>query len=443
VKLLVVSPEFASHYTPLASIGAAAQCRGADVVVATGPAMASRVAAAGFAWRQLRMSAGSNPGILTRAGNGADATDMAGFFTATRGGMVSTLRYQADMRSRDLLWRPATVATAMLQIVAEEEPDAIVADHLAFACTLGLRVAGRRFTTFVPGHPSQLPVGDEIYGYPVAWPSCLEPADAELDRLWRRCEAVRDDVTASYNHALADLAPGAVAVDDAFAAHGDDVLYNAPSSLRDESRDALLPVNHRFLGCSQGSESLDPPSAEWVGALNDEPFVYVSLGTFLSARSDVLRRIIDALVELGIHAAIATGPSEAAALGAVPPDWLVAPLLPQVALLEHAAAAITHGGNNTVTEALRAGCPMVVLPFSTDQFATAADLERAGLATAHDPNRARRAELAPAIADAVASRGRREIVALADTLRRAPGPDIAADRLLDRCGRRSSFVSGD
>ncbi len=430
MKLLVVSPDFASHYTPLATIGAAARRRGADVLVASGPAVAARLGTDGFGWRELLMSAGSNPGVLAPANDDEDPTDMAGFFTATRAGMIATLRYQADMRGADLLWRPGEVARSVLRIVDNEQPDSIVVDHLAFACTLGLRAGGCPFTTFVPGHPSQLPVGDEIYGHPVAWPSWVDPDDAALAQLLRRCAGVREAVTADYNRVLAELAPGCDAVDDAFAAHGHDVLYNAPGALRDVGRDPMLPVRHRFLGSCARDEGLDRVSVEWLGKLDGEPFVYVSLGTFLSARTDVLRRIVDALVALGMPAAIATGSCPPGALGALPQDWLVAPELPQVALLDHASAAVTHGGNNTVTEALTAGCPMVVLPFSTDQFATAADLERTGLATSLDPNRVRRAELAPAIADAVAARDRCDVMAIANALRAAPGADVAAARLV-------------
>ena len=46
---------------------------------------------------------------------------------------------------------------------------------------------------------------------------------------------------------------------------------------------------------------------------------------------------------------------------------------------------MTHGGNNSVTEALTAGVPMLVLPFSTDQFAAAAALEDSGYGEAARP----------------------------------------------------------
>ena len=57
-------------------------------------------------------------------------------------------------------------------------------------------------------------------------------------------------------------------------------------------------------------------------------------------------------------------------------------------LLDSATLAVTHGGNNSVTEAVTAGVPLLVLPFSTDQFAGARAVQRAGVGEALDPNHA-------------------------------------------------------
>ncbi len=65
---------------------------------------------------------------------------------------------------------------------------------------------------------------------------------------------------------------------------------------------------------------------------------------------------------------MAIGDQQPGVLGPIPDDWLVRASLPQVALLRHANLLVTHGGNNSVTEALTHGVPMLVLPFSTDQF---------------------------------------------------------------------------
>ena len=54
-------------------------------------------------------------------------------------------------------------------------------------------------------------------------------------------------------------------------------------------------------------------------------------------------------------------------VGALPPNVLVRPRVPQLALLARTAAVVTHGGHNTVCEALAHGLPLVVAPIRDDQ----------------------------------------------------------------------------
>ena len=95
--------------------------------------------------------------------------------------------------------------------------------------------------------------------------------------------------------------------------------------------------------------------------------------------------------------ALACGSTDPADLGPIPPGWLVRRVLPQVTLLHQSVAAVTHGGNNSVTEALTAGVPMLVLPLSTDQFAGAAALEQASYGEVLDPNAASAQEIREAL----------------------------------------------
>lgn len=118
---------------------------------------------------------------------------------------------------------------------------------------------------------------------------------------------------------------------------------------------------------------------------------------FLSVRDDALAKVVGALRAANVRAAIATGAADVAALGALPDEWLVEEFLPQITLLKSAALGITHGGNNSVTEALTFGVPLVVLPFSTDQFAGAEALERAGFGAALAPNEVSVDELKDAV----------------------------------------------
>ncbi len=173
------------------------------------------------------------------------------------------------------------------------------------------------------------------------------------------------------------------------------MLYNYPAELAAPGRAAALPP-HTYLGGSLRDEPADAEVDAWLSG-DDEPFVYVSFGSFLSVRGDVLRRVTEALRASGVRAAVATGSTPPTDLGSLPPDWLVREYLPQVRLLRRARVLVTHGGNNSVTEAVATATPLLVLPFSTDQFAGAAAVERTGVGEALDPNAASVADLQAAI----------------------------------------------
>ena len=167
------------------------------------------------------------------------------------------------------------------------------------------------------------------------------------------------------------------------------------------------------------------------------PLVYVSFGSFLSVRGDVLRPG-------------GGGPARHCRCGSRWPSdpptvrcsascrthWLVREFLPQVALLERAALAVTHGGNNSVTESLTSGVPMLVLPFSTDQFAGAAAIENAGVGAVLDPNTASADGTAgAAVGEAADRRDRAAAVA------RALGARTAGETAVGDAGGRRRTVA--
>lgn len=429
MSLLVISPDYA-HLFPLATLATAWRDAGERVVVATGPATDAIVRDFGFTREHLQLGRGSNPGVI-RAEDQPRGEDEAlrGFFAATRAGAVETLAFQARARRDDLLWDPVGVARAVQDVVARVRPDHVLVDHLAFSARLALKAAGVRHADVVLGHPSALTVGTEVYGYPPAWPRAFHPDPAALAALRRLCEDVRDAFTAQWNAALSVLDPSAAPSADAFTETGDVLLLNYPGALHPPPRTALLP-RHAFLGSAVREEARDASVEAWL-ASSEEAIVYVSLGSFLSVRSDVLARVAEALRGLrgpdgrGVRVAVASGSTPRDALGEIPPSWLVREVLPQVTLLRHAAAAVSHAGNNSVTEALTAGVPMVLLPLSTDQFAGAAALEDAGFGEVLDPNAASAVVVRGAVARMLGLEGeaRRRLTALAadSPHTRAPG----------------------
>jgi zeaxanthin glucosyltransferase len=404
MTLLIISPDYASHLLPLATLGTAWRDRGERVVVATGPATAAIVESFGYERVNLQLGKGSNPGVIKAEDQPKGEDDaLRGFFDATRRGMVETLAFQAEARLSDLMWEPVRQARAVQQIIADLQPDQIIVDHLAFSARVGLVAAGIAHADVVLGHPSALPVAGEVYGYPPSWPAAFSPSADSLADLRDLCERVSASFTAEWNAALLALNPSATPSASAFEDHGELLMLNYPAELA-PARDGV------FLGSTVRDEAPDDEVERWL--MSDEPFIYVSFGSFLSVRDDVLQRVASAIESLGLRAAIATGNSTVTERE----GWLVRPFLPQVRLLSRAAGAVTHGGNNSVTEAMHHRVPLLVLPFSTDQFAGAADIESAGFGVALAPNEATVAELADAL---------RRVLETTVTLQPTNGPDRA------------------
>ena len=435
MRALVVVPDYVSHWNPLAAVAAALAGRGHAVVVATGPALGPRVEADGFAHVYLRLGAGSNPGV-TRSMQDAE---LDGFFAATHSGMVATLRYQAERRRHDLLWEPEAVAERVRDVVEDVAPDAVLVDQLAFGATATLRGLRVPYLSFLPGHPCQLPAPGETFGYPSLRPPGVPATAAELRSLRELCESVTSEFSAAYNTVVSGIDPSAAPLGDAFAAGGTlGTLVNYPQQLG--SHAARLP-QAEFLGSCIRSETPDPRFELMARSPRARPRAYVSLGSFLSARSDVLRRIADALRTLGWDAVIATGATDPRELGATPSNWVLREHLPQVAVLKACDIVVCHAGNNSVSEALTAGLPVLASPFSTDQFAGAEDLRRAGLGDVFDPGTATASEIATRLTSLLDGDAARQAAGLGVELRRAPGAERAADAVEQALARKPAAAA--
>lgn len=419
--VLVVVPDYVSHWYPLSAAASALRTRGHTVVVATGPTIAPLVAADGYRHVELILGSASNGGLRRVGGD----RELDAFVAATRRGMIPTLRYQAERRRHDLLWQPRLVAERIRDVVDLVAPDAVLVDQLAFGATAALRGLGVPFFSFLPGHPCQLPTRGQPFGYPALRPPAFSAPAGELASLKQLCTEVGAEFTAAYNAVTASLDPAATPLDDAFAAGGTlGTLVNYPAQLRAHGR--RLP-HARFLGSCVRAEASSAIGRRLGRAWGARPRAFVSLGSFLSARSDVLVAIAAALRALGWDAVIAAGATDPSRLGPVPSRWVVRAQLPQVAALEVCDVVVCHGGNNTVTEALTAGIPVLAAPFSTDQFAGAEDLRREGLGDAIDPNAASVAEIADRLASLVDGDASRRAAALGAELREARGAETAAD----------------
>jgi MGT family glycosyltransferase len=108
----------------------------------------------------------------------------------------------------------------------------------------------------------------------------------------------------------------------------------------------------------------------------DGALVYVSLGSLGSADVELMNRLVAALAETPHRYVVSKGPQHE--LIELAPNMTGAEFLPQPAILPHVDLVITHGGNNTVTESLHFGKPMIVLPLFWDQYDNAQRMAECG-----------------------------------------------------------------
>ncbi len=158
----------------------------------------------------------------------------------------------------------------------------------------------------------------------------------------------------------------------------------------------------------------------------DGPLVYLSLGSLGSADVELMQRLVDLLAAGGYRAIVSKGPQHDQI--ELREGQTGADLVPQPALLPLVDAVITHGGNNTVTECLHFGKPMVLLPLFRDQYDNAQRMDELGLGVRLPTFEFEDAQLGEAIErltedGAVGER----LGAISDRLQANPGTEHAAD----------------
>jgi MGT family glycosyltransferase len=242
-------------------------------------------------------------------------------------------------------------------IVGRVQPDVIVEDNVVGFPAL--TTAGVPFVRIVSCNPLELKdpgVPPVFSGYPAGDRGGWAEFRAEYDRVHRPLwEEFRDWFTGQGGPALADLE---------FIPEGDANLYVYPEHADYRRARPLGPAWHRLdSSVRQTDEKFDlPPSlAEREGAL-----IYFSLGSLGSADTGLMRRVISCLADTPHRYIVSKGPLHAE-IDLAPNMW-GAEFVPQTSVIPLVDLVISHGGNNTTTESLHFGKPMIVLPLFWDQY---------------------------------------------------------------------------
>jgi MGT family glycosyltransferase len=304
------------------------------------------------------------------------------------------------------------------EIIARNRPDVIVQDNVvAFPA---LQTSSAAYVRIVSCNPLEVKgsgVAPTFSGLPADDPSEWAGFRAEYDRTHRELWSGFDDFMRSNG------APGLPDLE--FMPVSDRLnMYVFPEEMDYLTDRPLDSTWHRLDSCVRGTDAaFELP--EQIAA-DDRPLVYFSLGSLGSADLGLMQRTLAVLARTAYRYVVSMGPLHAD-LELADNMW-GAEFVPQTSVLPLVDLVITHGGNNTTTEAMHFGRPMVVLPLFWDQYDNAQRVDETGYGVRLDTYRYTDDELHQALAQLLGDHGlRRRLDAAGQRIRATEGVRRAAD----------------
>ena len=306
----------------------------------------------------------------------------------------------------------------LVEIIGELEPDVIVEDNVV--SFPALPASGRPWVRIVSCNPAELKDPDvppTFSGYPSS-------DRAGWDAFRHEFRRTHADLHADFDAFCRERgAPGLPELE--FIHESDRLnLWIYPSEVDYERARPLGPSWHNL------ESSVRATDADWelpaALAERNGPLVYLSLGSLASGDVELMRSLVGSLARRPYRVIVSMGPQhDQLELG----DNMVGEeFLPQASILPQVDAVITHGGNNTVTECLHFGKPMVVLPVFWDQYDNAQRIHETGFGIRLDTYEHDPAELPAALDRLLGDAGLRDRLGrISARLRDVRGTERAAD----------------
>lgn len=314
------------------------------------------------------------------------------------------------------------------QIIATHKPDVIVEDNVVLFPALV--TSGAPFVRIVSCSPLEVP-GPEVpppfSGLPSADRAEWDSYRSEFDRTHRTMWAEFDAWCQQQGAApLPDLEfmPRANAANLYVYPHEADYADVRPldstwtrmdSSVRETDEDYPLPAKVAERG-------------------DGSALVYLSLGSLGGADVELMQRLVDVLGTTRHRFIVSMGPQ--ADRITLADNMVGAQMLPQTKVIPQVDLVISHGGNNTVTETLHFGKPLIVLPLFWDQYENAQRIDELGFGIRLDTYGFADDELTGAVDTLIADTElRQRLDAIGAAIRDRDGLRVGAD-VIEQVGTR-------
>ena len=304
------------------------------------------------------------------------------------------------------------------EIVEELQPDLVVEDNVvSFPALLASGRPWARIASCNPAEIKDAAVPPVFSGLPSADRSGWEP-------FWAEYRDAHRELHASFSEFCTERGAPPLPPDDFIHESEWLNLYLYPDEVDYPRAQPLGPTWHNLQTSVRTTDS--PWELPEALAGREGPLVYLSLGSLGSADVELMRKLIAELAEAPYRIVVSKGPqhTEFELAG----NMVGEEFLPQTEVLPKVDLVITHGGNNTVTECLYFGKPMVVLPIFWDQHDNAQRIQETGFGAHLDTYRHSGEELTGAIDRLLADAElRSRLAATSRRLQAARGTERAAD----------------
>lgn len=256
------------------------------------------------------------------------------------------------------------------QIIAEHRPDVIVEDNVV--SFPALMTSDAAFVRIVSCNPLEVR-GDDVApafsGHPMEDRSQWAPFLEEFDR-------VHAVTWAAWDAWCREQGAPALPARDFIHASPDANLYVYPRELDYIDARPLDESWHRIDSSVRETEDDYEVPAEVADRPDGSGLLYLSLGSLGGADVALMQRLIDVLGTSRHRVIVSMGPR--ADELRLADNMTGAGTLPQTKVIAQVDLVLTHGGNNTTTEAMHFGKPMVVLPLFWDQYDNAQRVHELG-----------------------------------------------------------------